>query len=156
MDQAEAVVSILGRSDKLPFPDVGSRKVLQLNFDDVAISSSAFVAPSHRQIGELIDFGKAWNAASTLLIHCRAGSARSPAAAMIIAAALARTDSAALAKQLRLARAYFRPNEAMLKLADELISPCPGLVDMNRSVPLPTHVDAWKPVRLPLTANTDT
>jgi predicted protein tyrosine phosphatase len=156
IEQADSVVCILGRSDKLPFPDIGHCKGLRLKFDDVNSASKEFVAPSPEQIGGLIAFGRHWNGKGTLIVSCRAGSARSPAAAMIVAAALGWPDSTMLARKIRLSRSYYRPNEAMLKLADRLISPCPGLVEMNRSVPLPTHTDDWEPVRIPLAVIKDT
>lgn len=68
---------------------------------------------------------------------------------MIAAAALGRPDGAALVSRIKLARAYFRPNEAMLKLADGLLGSSPGLVDLSRSVPVTTRTDDWKPVRVP-------
>jgi predicted protein tyrosine phosphatase len=59
-----------------------------LAFEDTNESSESFVAPIREQIADLIEFARRWNGAGTLLIHCRAGSSRSPAAAMIAAAAL--------------------------------------------------------------------
>ena len=146
------VISILGQIDKLDWPAVGIRAVLRLQFDDIIYSSGKFVAPNREQIADLIEFCRSWNGSGALLVHCRAGSSRSPAAAMIAAAALGRPDSAELALRVRTARAYYRPNETMLKLADALISPCPGLVDLARSIPVPTRTDTWGPVRIPLNA----
>ena len=152
IEQADAVISVLGQADKLLFPEVGNRKVLRLTLDDTIIPSKTLIPPSRDQIAELIAFARRWNGTGTLLIHCRAGSSRSPAAAMIAAAALGRPDGAALVARIRTARAYFRPNEAMLKLADALISPSPGLVSASRSVPVATHTDVWGPIRIPLVA----
>jgi len=144
-------ISILGRhSDRLEWPDVGTRNVLRLEFDDTIYSSAKFVAPSRDQITELIDFARSWNGDGILLVHCRAGSSRSPAAAMIAAAALGRQDGLALVLKIRMARAYFRPNEAMLRLADSLLSPSPRLVDLTRANPTPTRIDPWGPVWIQL------
>jgi len=150
IDHADAVISVLGASDKLLFPDVSSRPVLRLTFDDIDHTSENFVAPVREQIADLIAFARHWNGAGTLLVHCRAGSSRSPAAAMIAAAALGRPDSASLVTRIRMARTYFRPNETMLRLADSLIAPSPGLVSTSRSVPISTHTDVWGPTRIPL------
>lgn len=151
IDQADAVISVLGQSDKLLFPGVGSRPVLRLTFDDIDHTSENFVAPLREQIVDLIEFARVWSGAGTLLVHCRAGSSRSPAAAMIAAAALGLEDSASLATRIRTARTYFKPNETMLKLADDLLGITPGLVDLSRSVPVPTRIDKWSPARIPLT-----
>jgi predicted protein tyrosine phosphatase len=152
IQQADAVISVLGKSDKLLFPHVGSRVVLRLALDDLSCSSENLFAPNRKRIADLIEFARRWNGAGTLLVHCRAGSSRSPAAAMIAAAALGRPNSAELALRIRAGKAYFRPNEAMLKLADNLLGPAPGLVNLARSVPVPTQMDPWGPVRIPLTA----
>src|SRR5713101_4473475 len=109
IEQADAVVSVLGKSDKLLFPDVGSRTILRLAFDDTNESSESFVVPNREQIADLIEFARRWSGAGTLVVHCRAGASRSPAAAMVVAAALGRPDSAELALRVRTAKAYFRP-----------------------------------------------
>lgn len=144
------VLSILGESDKLEWPTVGARKVLRLKFDDIIYSSQRFIAPSHDQIADLIEFARDWNGIGSLLVHCRAGSSRSPAAAIIAAASLGRPDSQALVLRVRTAKAYFRPNETMLRLADGLLTPSPNLVDLARSVSVPTRTDPWRPVTIPL------
>lgn len=151
IEQADAVISILGQSDKLPFPDVGARKVLRLTFDDVGYSSGHLVAPDRTQIASLIEFARQFNGTGTLLIHCRAGSSRSVGAGLVSAFALNRPNSTELAFRVRTAKAYFRPNETMLKLADSLLGITPGLVDLSRSVPVPTRIDKWSPARIPLT-----
>jgi predicted protein tyrosine phosphatase len=73
-EQADVLISILGNSDKLLFPDVGNRRVLQLKFDDVSYSSGDFIAPNREQIADLIEFARSWNGSGTLAVHCRAGS----------------------------------------------------------------------------------
>ncbi len=151
MHQADAVISVLGQSDKLLFPDVGNRKALRLTFDDTVIASKTLIPASREHIAELIEFARRWNGVGTLLVHCRAGSSRSPAAAMIAAAALGWPDSAELVLRVRTAKAYFTPNENMLKLADSLLGTSPGLVEVSRSVQVPPRTNKWAPVRVPLT-----
>lgn len=149
-DQADAVISILGQADKLPFPDVGGRPVLRLALDDTTVPSKTMIPPNRQHIADLIEFARSWNGVGTLLVHCRAGSSRSPAAAMIAAAALGRPNGSDLVLRVRTARAYFKPNETMLKFADDLLGASLGLVDLSRSVPVPTRVDKWAPARIPL------
>lgn len=146
----EYVVSILGESDKLSWPEVGARKVLRLRFDDTIISNSRFIAPSREQIAELIDFGRKWSGTGTIVAHCRAGSSRSVGAGLILAAALGRSDTKSLVLRVRTAKKYFRPNETMLKLADSLLMNGPGLTELSRSIPTPTESDPWGPVRVEL------
>ena len=144
------VISILGESDRLAWPTVGTLKVLRLKFDDIIYSSQRFIAPNRDQIADLIEFARDWNGVGSILIHCRAGRSRSPAAAVIAAASLGRPDTQALVLRVGAAKAYFRPNETMLKLADTLLTPSPNLVDLTRSVSVPTRTDPWGPVTIPL------
>jgi predicted protein tyrosine phosphatase len=88
------VVSILGAADPFTWPSVGNRSVIRLKFDDVSYSSGDLVAPSRQHIADLIYFCRHWNCAGTILVHCRAGTSRSPAAAMIVAATVGRMDVA--------------------------------------------------------------
>lgn len=151
IQQADFVVSALGGSDKMPFPDVGRRPVLRLTFDDVGYSSGQLVAASRQQIADLIEFARSWSGKGAICIHCRAGSSRSPALGMIAAAALGRPDSGDLALRVRTARAYYRPNETCLKIADGLLGSSWSLVNLSRSVPVPTHTEDWRPATIPLT-----
>ena len=70
---------------------------------------------------------------------------------MIAAAALGRPNSTELALRIRTGKAYFRPNETMLRLADSLLGASSGLVELSRSVPVPTQTDKWGPARIRLT-----
>ena len=49
-----------------------------------------------------------------------------------------------------MAKAYFHPNETMLKLADDLLRTVPALADLARSVPTPTRTAPWGPIMIPL------
>ena len=141
------VVSILGPSDQLPWPDVAERQVCRLEFDDTQYSSGQLVAPSRQQIEELIAFAKFWGGKQGLLVHCRAGSSRSPAAAMIAMAAIGRVD---LIEKVITVKAYFRPHAACLRLADTIISPSLGLLAIALSKPAPVRLDDAGPVSISL------
>jgi predicted protein tyrosine phosphatase len=69
---------------------------------------------------------------------------------MIAAASLGRPASAALALRVRTAKAYFRPNETMLKLADDLLGGASGLVDLVRGLLPPDREEDWQPTVIPL------
>lgn len=149
IEQADAVVSILGSSDKLMFPDVGQRPVLRLEFDDVTQARKGFTAPADHHIDELIAFSRAWAGAGTLLIHCRAGSGRSPAAGMIVAAAIGIPK---LSARIRVAKSYFTPNQTMLEMADARLGLVPGLAGLGPSGPQAKRREEWGPVRILLEA----
>ena len=126
------VISILGDSDKLDWPDVGERSILRLKFDDVGYSSGDLVAPTRDTIERLIEFARNWDGGSNLLVHCRAGTSRSPAAALIALAAVPHLSTAGHFERLINAKAYYRPNSTMLRLADSLLEPSPGLVGVSK------------------------
>lgn len=146
------VVSIMSDIEwkRFPVPSFGSRKVLRLRFDDVGYASDKLVAASREHIAGLIDFGRKWNGAGTLLCHCRAGASRSSAAAMIVAAAVRPSSWRAVASRVAQARAYYTPNSRLLSLADEILGLTPGLVDLVRSLPPPDRIDDWQPAVIPL------
>lgn len=100
ISEADAVVSLLGRSDMLEVPDVTRRPMLRLNFDDVQYSTGTWVAPNRKDIAELIEFARSLAGHGNLLVHCRAGSSRSPAGAMIVAMALSGSGAARLAERM--------------------------------------------------------
>ena len=141
------VISILGPSDRLPWPDVGARKSLRLWFDDTQYTSGRLVAPAPQHIEDMIAFVRDWDGRTSMVIHCRAGSSRSPACGWAALAAIGRTDLIHGAW-----KSFWKPHQGCLRIADSLISPNPGLVDLAQSVPVPTRTDEWGPVRIPLNA----
>ena len=144
-------ISLLGRAEvaQRGWPEFGNRALLRLQFDDVQYSSGDLQAPSAEQIGALIRFARDWGGRGNLLIHCRAGTARSPAAAMIAAATLPQTDAEVLSRVVQ-AKSYFRPNTRMLELADTILQRKPTLIEILRSTSRPDRLDGWAPVRIPL------
>jgi predicted protein tyrosine phosphatase len=140
------VVSILGNSDRLAWPPTGSRKCLRLEFDDTNMGSGRRTSLSLEQIRELMAFASSWAGSGNLLIHCRAGTSRSPAAAAIALAAIGRVD---LIDRALSAKPYYRPNRLMFELADPLISPTPQ--SRTESLGASGHSDGcrWGPRRDP-------
>lgn len=116
---ATHVISILGNTDRLPWPLLEDPKVLRLAFDDTYLSTKYAAGPSPQQIRSLIDFAREWGGHSSLVIHCRAGASRSPSAALIAAAAIGRRD---LFSRLLSAKTYFQPNRRMLELAGKILA----------------------------------
>lgn len=141
------VISILGEFDKLPWPSTGSRITLRLEFDDTNADSQLGDAPTAEHVRKLIAFAQNWAGNSDLLVHCRAGSSRSPAAAAVAVAAIGRAD---LVERVLGAKTYHRPNQLMLKLADGLLDPCPELVGRSRAIQHPAEYSEWGPVAIPL------
>jgi predicted protein tyrosine phosphatase len=130
-------VSIIGKADQLSFPIIECEQILKLEFDDVSAVSTSFKAPSFSDIQKLITFAALWSGRGRLLVHCKAGTSRSPAAAMIALMAIDRTD---LVRKVAAARPYFRPNSAMLRIADRFFQTkgmMTSLIDIEASIKRP-------------------
>lgn len=116
------VVSILGSRDEMPFPVVPrSTQHLRMNFDDVGYTTDFGRAPDEQDISSLISFFRSWDGNGHLLIHCKAGTSRSPAAGMIAIACIEKEKTEARISELLSLKAYYRPNSAMLRLADRIL-----------------------------------
>lgn len=101
----------------------GGQPVLTLVFNDVAEDRPDLVSPTRADVERLIGFVRAWDRASPLLIHCFAGISRSPAAALIAAAALEPDrDERELALTLRRLSPAATPNPYLVRLADEVLA----------------------------------
>ena len=106
-----------------------------MSFHDTDGPRAGLVAPSRADIAALIAFGRDWDETAPLLVHCQMGISRSPAAALILAAA-ARPGApeAALATALRAASPCATPNPLMIALADELLGRSGRLVAAAKSI----------------------
>lgn len=114
------VVSLLGPGQPLP-PLAGDAERLVLRFNDIAEPRPGLVPPDRRMVGELLDFGAAAGD-GPLLLHCWMGISRSPAAAFVLACALAEPGAeAGLARALRRASPTATPNRLFVALADEFL-----------------------------------
>jgi predicted protein tyrosine phosphatase len=107
------------------FPELGpaySGRHLRLKFHDVNTPAPDLTLPSAQHIAELVAFLEGWDGVECLLIHCRAGISRSTATAFV--AACHRNPHASereIASELRRVAPHARPNETVVKLADDLM-----------------------------------
>jgi predicted protein tyrosine phosphatase len=145
------VISILGKSDEYAFPSLSIKNHLCLNFDDVGYTSEFGRAPDLNDISMLIDFSKNWNRKGELLIHCKAGTSRSPAAAIIALWATARgTPENDIFNLLKL-KSYYRPNITMLRLADNILKTDSKLADVTNNFQKTNIVNSMGAARLVIT-----
>jgi len=143
-------VSILGDSDRLDWPNFGVVESLRLRFDDIHAPARGWVPPQPEHITELIEFGQRWAGSGSIVIHCRAGSSRSPAAAMILAAVLTGPMSDDLVQRVASAKTYYRPHKGMLALADRILKRRTSLIELVQSLSRPATTDIWGPASIPL------
>lgn len=90
-------------------------------------------APEHARA--VVDAALAWDRAAPLVIHCRFGVSRSPAAAVIALAALnPKRDEAEIARALRRAAPFAKPNIRLVAAADGVLERGGRLVAAVRAV----------------------
>jgi len=94
----------------------------RFSFNDITEPRPGLVAPSAEMIGELIDFGRGWDGARPLLVHCWAGISRSCAAAFVLACDRNPGRERAIADELRSRAPFATPNRLMVRLADDLLA----------------------------------
>lgn len=143
---ATHMLSVLGVSDRLPWPIAESAVTCRLQFDDTFYSTAGLEAPALAQVRRIVDFAREWNGRGTLLVHCRAGASRSPAAALIAAAAIGRAD---MLVKIVTAKSYFRPNARMLDLAAKCLDD-PLLRKFTQAVDAPLSAGEWGPAVIQL------
>ena len=144
------VISILGPADQLSWPELGSLdRRLRIECDDIQYPSSGFLVPAIEHVEALIAFLRAWNGQDDLMIHCKAGTSRSPAAALIALSMLnpGREKDAALL--LRQEAPQARPSEVFLRYADKILGADSTLETAARSMPMPDRVAETDLIVLP-------
>jgi predicted protein tyrosine phosphatase len=112
-----ALISILGRADGLEWPSVEIPH-LCLPIDDIAAPMRGYSLASNAQVANLLRFGVVHN---NVLIHCRAGSSRSSAAAMLLRLQSDPLPAHAIAPFVEQFRSYYpfaRPNQRIIECGD--------------------------------------
>ena len=104
-----------------PPPCVETHMALTFNdVVDVAAAARGLRPPASEHVAAIIDLAR--DAERPLLIHCWFGVSRSPAAALIAAAALQpQRSERELTDELRALAPYATPNARMIALADEAL-----------------------------------
>ena len=107
--------------------------------------------PGAEHIEQFVNFAKAWDQGSPLLIHCFAGISRSTAAAYITAIALnPEQDERMLAGLLRERAPSATPNPRLIAIADDILE-CKGrMVDAIASIGRGAEAFEGTPFILPI------
>jgi predicted protein tyrosine phosphatase len=136
---ASHVVSLLDPEAPLPLPlrIIGRCDRLVLRFHDVIAAAPGMTAPSPEQIERLLAFAAPLmqQPPRRLIIHCRAGVSRAPAAvALILAQAAAHLPASALADELLALRPCAWPNLRIIEIGDRLLQRDGAIIEAARLV----------------------
>ena len=109
---------------------------LNVTVNDITFAGKeGLIAPAESHVEAIVDFARAWDQASPLLIHCWMGVSRSPAAALIAAlAADPGLDDAELAANLRRASPQATPNSRLIEFGDAYLGRSGRLVAAVKSI----------------------
>ena len=108
---------------------------LRLGFNDVADAWGSESPPGVEHVEKLILFGRTWDAANPLLVHCWAGISRSNAAAYILLCDRhGPGHEEKIAKALRLRAPHAYPNPLMIRLADAMMGRSNRMVEAVRGM----------------------
>ncbi|WP_091575667.1 tyrosine phosphatase family protein [Mesorhizobium qingshengii] len=120
---AERLLSLLAAGTEVVRPaSIARENHLHLVMHDIAVGQDGMTMPGEEHVRNLLDFGRRWDRARPMVVHCYAGISRSTASAYIIAAALApKRDEAELARTLRALSPSATPNPRLIAVADALL-----------------------------------
>lgn len=125
---------------------------LTLQFADVVklTPENEEVAPTTHHMRELIEFGNKWDGSRPMVIHCRLGKSRSPAAAYILMCLKNPGREAECARLLRDRGWFCWPNRLMVRIADQVLG-CHGrMIRAMDSEPFSLDIDIEEEFSVPV------
>lgn len=121
--KASHMVTLLRTVDLVERPHgILAENHLILGMDDIAEPIDGYTHPAEEHVHELIEFVRAWDRRSPLVMHCYAGISRSTAGAFISACALnPQRHEAGIAQLIRRSSATAMPNPMLVGHADRIL-----------------------------------
>jgi predicted protein tyrosine phosphatase len=123
---------------------------LSLRFHDITEARPGLVAPDATAIRAILDFGRSWDGARPLLVHCWAGISRSCAAAYILACDANEGSEHDIAVALRQRAPFATPNRLMVAIADDMLSRAGRMVDAIAAIGRGAEAPHGEPFDLPV------
>ena len=122
--RARHVVTLLRLVDRVQWPrHIVPENHLILSVDDIVDHAEGYTVPAEEHVGRLIDFARAWDRTTPMVVHCFAGISRSTGAAFTAACALnPARDEAEIARAIRAASPTAQPNARIVGIADRLLN----------------------------------
>lgn len=103
-------------------PGVARERHLRLGMHDIPAPVAGMIAPDAAMVEAILGFGRSWDAAAPMVIHCFAGISRSTASAFAIACERdPHADELEIALGMRRASPSAFPNRRIVALADEIL-----------------------------------
>lgn len=117
------MVSLLDPSSMISTPlGIHPERHLKIGVNDISIPTEGLIPPTEAVVLDLLEFSRAWDEASPMLVHCWAGISRSTAAAFVIACDKSpQADEMAIAQAMRQASRHASPNRRIVTLADDIM-----------------------------------
>jgi predicted protein tyrosine phosphatase len=117
---ARSLVTVLTAGASLVRPcEIARERHLRIAVSDIDKPVDGHVLPGEEHIDRLLAFTEKWDRTDPMVIHCYAGVSRSPAAAYVVACALApHRCEFELAQELRRVSPTATPNRRLIALAD--------------------------------------
>lgn len=124
------VLTLLGSDGMIgPLEAFGPRH-LRLSVNDIAEAADGLVLADVDMVQRLIDFGRTWDEAAPMIVHCWAGISRSTASAFTLACERSpHMDERTIALTMRRAAPHAYPNRRIVALADDLLGRGGRMVD---------------------------
>jgi predicted protein tyrosine phosphatase len=123
---------------------------LSLTFHDITEERAGLVAPDTAAIGAILAFGRAWDGARPLLVHCWAGISRSCAAAFILACDANAGLEREIAAALRRRAPFATPNRLMVAIADDMLARGGRMIDAIDAIGRGAEAPHGEPFDLPV------
>jgi len=122
---------------------------LFLGFNDIALPMEGMTLPGEAHVRAILDFGRDWDRATPMIVHCFAGISRSTASAYMIALALnPELDEMELAHELRWRAPSATPNPKLIEIADTVLGREGRMVEAIRSIGRGQDAFEGEPFRL--------
>lgn len=144
------VISLLDPESMIETPS-GVAAHLKVGVNDIAEPMEGLIHPTAEVVEDILRFGRTWDVANPMLVHCWAGISRSSASAFILACERCpATDERVIAEHLRRASRAATPNSLMVQLADDLLGRRGRMVDAVRAIGVGDWLMANPPYELPV------